>query len=491
MRSLLLLVSLLLAGCTSARDRAIERATAADQRGDLVASARAWAEACGLEPEDCPRAAQAREAAVGEALQSATPACAGGDTARCAEALRAARTLAPDDERLLALAEDAGRLQLAACGDAADLAGLRCAERWRNALAVRGYDEVLARRREALAESFAKQASGQPGVDAMRLGAAECLDGTAERRAAAAAAARAWDEALAVPLTLAWRVDGAPPQLGCADIASGKPVRCGAGGLLLEVTGRVEPTQHERHTSSQPVEWIAGTRAIPNPAYGPAATRVLLAEDALRAIEAELATAGSKCDAAERTLGSAGHCFDCRERRFRDLACDQKRELERIERDRESELRDAKWDLDRTPQFHEEPIRRVAHVEQVDHTWSAPWRAIVRLGDDERAASGVALHRDRQHAGLIAASFAADPLEPPPARFGTAQLTVAVRAAAEELLRASLLARATERAQACPDAGRTDDAALRCRAEVRRFSGLPADGSDLLAALAGGPIACR
>ena len=490
MRSIPLLL-LLLVGCTSARDRAVERATAAGERGDLVAAAHAWAEACGLAPEDCPRAEQAREAAIAEAVQVATPPCSAGDTARCAQALRAARTLAPADARLLAIVEDAGRRQLATCGDAQDLAGLRCAERWRGALAAAGYDAALAERRARLAAAIAAQVSGDAGADVLRLGAAACLDGTAERRAAAVAAARAWDEHLAVPLTLAWNVKGALPQLRCADLAGGRPVRCGAGGLLVEVAGEVERAQHERLASSEPVEWIAGTERVPNPAYGVAVARVLAAEDALRAVEADVAIAGTDCEAAERALNDAARCIDCKPRRFRDLACDRESQLERIASDRESALRSARWDLDRTPEFFEEPIRRTAYVEQVDHTWSAPWGATVRLGQEQRTVSGVAVHRDREHAGLQAAALAADPLEPPPGDLGTAHLAAAVRAAASQLIDEALLARASERAQACPAAGGQDDASLRCRAEVLRLSGRAADGAELLAALAGGPITCR
>jgi hypothetical protein len=103
----------------------------------------------------------------------------------------------------------------------------------------------------------------------------------------------------------------------------------------------------------------------------------------------------------------------------------------------------------------------------------------------------VALHRDTEHAGLRAASFDADPLLPPPADLGAADLTAAVRAAAGALLDEALHTLAKERALACASAGQLDDASLRCRAEVRRLSGQPADGSDLLAALAGGRIDCR
>ena len=75
-------------------------------------------------------------------------------------------------------------------------------------------------------------------------------------------------------------------------------------------------------------------------------------------------------------------------------------------------------------------------------------------------------------------------------RVGSPELLAAVRPAARALLDEALLERARRRALACPSPG-TDDETLRCRAEVLRLSGQPADGSELLAALAGGPIACR
>jgi len=144
MRSLVAFLSLLLVGCTTARGRAIEAATAAEARGDTLGAPRAWAEACSLEPEDCPRAAQAREAAVVEAVEAASPACGAGEAGACTAALRQVRALAPDDGRVLALVEAAvrpaarslldaallerARQRVADCpaADALDDAGLRC-----------------------------------------------------------------------------------------------------------------------------------------------------------------------------------------------------------------------------------------------------------------------------------------------------------------------------------------------------------------------------
>lgn len=491
MRSLLLIAVVVLVGCTSARDRAVERASAALERGDLVAAAIAWQEACAHDAEDCPRAAHVREEAIAEAVLGATPACTDGETTRCVEALRHVRKLATDEPRVIALLEQAGELQLDACGDALDLQALRCAESYRDRLAVPGYDRALRERRVVIADAIAAQVSGDAGADVQRLGAAACLDGTLQRRSDAADAATAFDAAIALPLSISWRVNGVAQQLRCVDLLGNRPLRCATDGLLLEIAGDVEAAQHERHVSNELVRWEAGTRAIPNPSYGPAATRALLAEDAVRAIETDLTYAESECDAAERVHRDAGLCLDCRARTFRDLACDRERELERLKSDRESEARSARWDLERTPEFYEEPVQHTATLQQTDHTWLAPWHAVLRLGDEERVLSGTATHRDREHGGLQLASIARDPLEAPPPGFGAAHLATAVRSAATELVDAVLLARAREREQACPDITGTDEASLRCRAEVRRLSSLPANGAELLMALAGGPISCR
>ncbi len=494
MRSLLavLLAAVVLPACSTAHGRAVERAAAAAASGDLVAAALAWKEACHLEPADCPRAAAARREAVAAAAALAAPDCSAGETGACVEALRPARALAPDEPVLVGLAEEAAQLLRARCGGGASLQARACAERWQGALAAPANDRALAAWRTTLAADFRQRAAGLdgPAADALLLGAAACLAGDGSDHEAAAAAASAFDRTIARKLAVTWRVEAVPPQLRCESLVVNLPVRCAMGGLVLQVEGRLDEPEHQRASAVVPVEWIAGTRHVPNPAYDAAANRVLLLEDALRHAEEELVVARSECEGAERAWRDAGSCLSCPARNWRETACDVRRDYESITRDRSFELSNARSALHATPPHLEEEVRMHGSVEQLHHRWSARWTVRLALGERQRATSGTAVHEDVEHPAFRPAALAADPLELPPHDLGAAELAAATTAAARALVGEALAAQAAAREEACPLPVRYEAGWLRCRAEVERLRGLSVDDGSWLAEAAGGAIRC-
>ncbi|MHB8875075.1 MAG: hypothetical protein ACYC8T_15425 [Myxococcaceae bacterium] len=114
---LLVAAGLALARCQAALFDAISRAQEAEAKGDVVAAALSYREACRLGRKDavlCARATEAARVAIERLVMDARAACSAHDVTGCLQAIRPARALSADP-RITEMIDEAGRLHADDC----------------------------------------------------------------------------------------------------------------------------------------------------------------------------------------------------------------------------------------------------------------------------------------------------------------------------------------------------------------------------------------
>lgn len=473
-------------------------ADAAHQAGRYVDAVRGYDRACELDATDteaCRVAGELREWVVVRAVRDAREPCAAGDVDRCAGALAGARSVAPDDPRILRRLDEAGGRRLTACTEADPVTpGDRMAQLSCAAAAVPVLDTDGYRREVAV---FGRQVAGhlgdvaaQPAMQ-VRPGAALTLHLLARcaspgaHAAALELAARRFVAAHRVPVEVVARARGVDPGTFadvCDRVADGVDrVHCAPGGLRVDLDVELQPAEHSATEELRQERYQVGVDRIANPAYRAAERRATRAERARRELELERLDRRNACERAEERVADAGYCYDCPERQAEEERCREAARFDELYAARVAEARAADSALASTPEILEEAVYETARYVVRHHRWSARFRARVSIeGVTVGSLADEIVFTDSEHGGAAAAGLAPDPQRPPPRGHFAGAIASAVREPVARAISGALAERSARAAESCRGEVEWTAAWLGCWAESRWLGGAPLEAPALM-----------
>lgn len=502
-----LLLVLGLAACAgpSAYQQSMTRARKAHAAGDYATAAHHYRDACQRagKPDDpsCKSAREHTEYIHNTSVAAAAAPCRAGDVAACRDALAPALALTPGAPELTALLDEAGDVYAARCDQQVGarledaVRYVRCLESAADAVGTPRYRARVGDARAAAARVFIHFAE-QPAL-AEYPGARYVLwDAAAEYGDAHAATARddAWRafvDAAAIPVIAALHARGPGAPAGavdlCADVRPGDRVACraGDGAVLVDVELSLGALRHRAWTETRSQQYQAGVRRDPNPAYRAAQRRVARADDAVREIEPQLVDLKVECDAADRAWWDASSEERPAIEEHKQVVCDRYERTKDILDRRMAELRDAEYELERTPAFVEEAIYDTHTWTAVLHEWTASYSYAITVAGSATSGTGEVQFTAEDQPGFAPAGVPARSRGTPPQPADAyarahADLTARTRAALEP----ALTARAAARAADCPpDRPAWTAGWLQCRSEVALWSGTRQRAASLLRAV--------
>lgn len=508
-RRVVVLMSLFaVAGCASRYDKLVKSARGAEARGDSLAAARYYREACQSakradDPACVAADANARQA-TDSALSSAAGSCRSGDFRACDAALAPVRELDPNNESARRLLADAGEAHARRCfadrnDGASDLA--RIAACLADAASI-VTDETYARRlyeaRRRAAAKFYDLSQGPglasyPGARLLLLDAALRHMDDADVRAQHAEALAQLVAGAAIPFSarLAGRGPGATRGVEdlCVGLQLGARVRCadaveGDRGVHMRSAIEMSPVRHQAWSEQHSKRYQSGVRRYPNPAYDGAQRQLSDAERALQDLERERVEANVECESAKRKVWSANSDDRPAAEEEKRRACERYDGVEQIYKRRVDERDRARRVANDTPSFIEEPEYDTYHWTSRHFEWVAAYSFGIDVGGSAYTADDTvrvtALEQPSfAPAGVQGYQRGRDPSASDMYSQARTRVVGELRTLAERALRA----RSEERALACSGAVEWTGAWLQCRAEAALWRGESPNATALLASL--------
>jgi hypothetical protein len=447
-----LLVVLASSGCNSAYHQAMTRGREAALRGEALAAAQGYRDACAASPGEakaCAPAGHFAQRAIEEALTTVGPACEAGELEACLPPLLAVRELRPEHPEVNALLEKASQLHAERCagwpeegplGEA--LAGFACLQSRAAQLPVPRYQEHLTRsaaqvssRFAALSDTASKQ--GAAGAAYVLVSASQCLTPEAKLDSHVGVAHQRFLSEGALPVVPTLQGD-MPPRIAaqlaepCQRLPSplAPGTRCEAPGqavgaiapLPLQVDAFIQSPVERISEDTERVSYVTERRWVPNPDHASAQEALRIANDTLAELAREKGDKDTACAIASRSHPAT--CVGCPAPPEK-TECTEAKAAAASYSSQSREVDAAREHLSRTPEQVEE-LEYEDHTYPVfTYTWTSDFRFTVQAGSGEAPLrfSGGVRFTDETHEDFSPADLAADPLvRPSPSDFTEAFL---------------------------------------------------------------------
>ncbi|ATB41455.1 hypothetical protein CYFUS_006921 [Cystobacter fuscus] len=451
------LTLLLLGGCNSAYREAFNRAREAAIRGDFLTAARSYRDACRAAPDDedaCGRVPLFSVKATDQAITTARPGCDAGELDRCLPPLLDARELLPEHVEVNAMLEKASQLHTERCASqwkedgsvGSAVAGFACLQSRGHQLPVVAYQDLLASRANQLSERFATLATtarsrGTQGAAAALWTTAQCLAPSDTTGAEFQRAQQDFLSQSSIPVET--RLDGPiyrpiaqSLSSPCMSLSSSLPrgSRCAESGtvsgqpspLRLQVDAVVQRVVENITEDVNHVNYVSGTRQVPNPRFERARDRLGDAERELRRAERAFEEKDKECK--KNPPAHDATCVGCPDSPPASTpACDEARRLDEERKQKVAEREEAGRALDGLPETVTEDVHDTFTYSVLTHDWRSPYQFTLRAntpgGSPPVQDAGELRFSDAEHVGFSPAGISADPLDvPPPHAFANAFL---------------------------------------------------------------------
>jgi hypothetical protein len=388
----LLLLPLLLAGCSAAWQAAREGQEALD-RGDVDSAVKHYTSACRQSDDKdwCERADRLYLDLKTALFEEAKPVCGQpGQERRCFDILNRARKV-KDDPQLAALADASGATWLTSCRrgqvvtpvDA--VLRVRCVEAMHADVATPGYEQQVNAERRAMGDFAAAQAkaAADQGLQANAHGLgtlAQCFSPSSSSAVTGPARA-ALTSSLIVKTQVA--TDGlASAAAVCAVLqrASSGRFTCastGAADLGLRVGLSGSQVSHDFTDTPYSVEYVARREVYDNPEWFRLEHLRQRREQESRTAKKQAALAADDCQTARNDLARAQYCQGCDARRNEEVYCKRASTMDDFAREARRALDDAHWAVQRTDRQLVREIRDTFNYTERTHTWRQNWRVFI------------------------------------------------------------------------------------------------------------------
>jgi len=439
-----LLVLLVSSGCNSAYHQAMTRGREAALRGEALAAAQGYRDACAASPGEakaCAPAAHFAQRAIEEALASVGPACEAGELEACLPPLLAVHALRPEHPEVNALLEQAGQLHAERCagwpeegplGEA--LAGFACLQSRAAQLPVPGYQRLLAESASHVSLRFAELSDtawkqGSAGAAYVLVSASRCLVPEPKLDSLVDRAHQRFlvESALPVVPTLQGSI---PPHIAeqlaepCRRLPSplAPATRCEAPGggagpiepLSLQVDTLIQSPVERISEDTERVSYVRNRRWVANPNYASAQAALRIASDTLAELAREKSDKDTACAIASRSHPAT--CVGCAEPPEKS-ECTEAKEAAASYQSQSRRVDEARAYLNLTPEQVEEREYADHTYPVYTYTWTSDFRFTVQSSALEAPLrySGGVRFSDETHEDFSPADLAADPLVRPSA----------------------------------------------------------------------------
>jgi hypothetical protein len=186
--------------------------------------------------------------------------------------------------------------------------------------------------------------------------------------------------------------------------------------LEIYVNAFIERTVERVSRDMHSLRYIAGTRYVPNPEYAVALERFRHAEGSLQSAESMRKDKDEACEQSKRTHSAS--CVGCEP--DKKSPCDEAKEAAEAIKTLTRKRKEARRDLESTPETLAENVYDTFVYPVVTHQWSSAYRFTVQSSSQGSAPSpqqaGTLRFEDREHVGFGPGGLSPDPLVVPSAK---------------------------------------------------------------------------